>query len=41
VSRGGFLIDSQFRITGHPSLFYPGGLSGNASPPAAATEHQH
>jgi Cu(I)/Ag(I) efflux system membrane fusion protein len=41
VSRGGFLIDSQFQITGHPSLFYPGGLSGNASPPAAATEHQH
>ena len=26
VTRGGFLIDSQFQITGHPSLFYPGGL---------------
>ena len=26
--RGGFLIDSQFQITGHPSLFYPGGLMG-------------
>ena len=28
VTRGGFLIDSQFQITGHPSLFYPGGLMG-------------
>lgn len=26
VARGGFLIDSQFQITGHSSLFYPGGL---------------
>jgi Cu(I)/Ag(I) efflux system membrane fusion protein len=26
VSRGGFLIDSQFQIAGHPSLFYPGGV---------------
>jgi membrane fusion protein, copper/silver efflux system len=26
VTRGNFLIDSQFQITGHPSLFYPGGL---------------
>jgi Cu(I)/Ag(I) efflux system membrane fusion protein len=26
VTRGGFLIDSQFQISGHPSLFYPGGL---------------
>jgi Cu(I)/Ag(I) efflux system membrane fusion protein len=26
ATRGGFLIDSQFQITGHPSLFYPGGL---------------
>ena len=26
VTRGGFLIDSQFQITGHPSLYYPGGL---------------
>lgn len=26
VVRGGFLIDSQFQITGHPSLFYPGGV---------------
>ena len=40
VSRGGFLIDSQFQITGHPSLFYPGGLT--SSPPAAVTgEHKH
>ncbi len=30
VTRGGFLIDSQFQITGHPSLFYPGGLTGDA-----------
>jgi len=27
VTRGGFLIDSQFQITGRPSLFYPGGLT--------------
>ncbi|MEW6077913.1 MAG: efflux RND transporter periplasmic adaptor subunit [Thermodesulfobacteriota bacterium] len=26
AARGGFLIDSQFQVTGHPSLFYPGGL---------------
>ena len=31
VTRGGFLIDSQFQITGHPSLFYPGGLTGDSS----------
>jgi Cu(I)/Ag(I) efflux system membrane fusion protein len=49
VTRGGFLIDSQFQITGHPSLFYPGGLMGGAmgrqhgeaptpgSPPATVT----
>jgi Cu(I)/Ag(I) efflux system membrane fusion protein len=35
VSRGGFLVDSQFQITGLPSLFYPGGLL------AGATGHQH
>ena len=35
VTRGGFLIDSQFQITGHPSLFYPGGLM------AGAAGHQH
>ena len=35
VTRGGFLIDSQFQITGHPSLFYPGGLMGGS------TGHQH
>lgn len=29
VTRGGFLIDSQFQITGHSSLFYPGGLHAN------------
>jgi hypothetical protein len=29
--RGGFLIDSQFQITGHPSLFYPGGLHADMS----------
>jgi Cu(I)/Ag(I) efflux system membrane fusion protein len=34
VTRGNFLIDSQFQITGHPSLFYPGGLH-------AAQSHQH
>jgi Cu(I)/Ag(I) efflux system membrane fusion protein len=35
VTRGGFLIDSQFQITGHPSLFYPGGLM------AGGADHQH
>jgi Cu(I)/Ag(I) efflux system membrane fusion protein len=35
VTRGGFLIDSQFQITGHPSLFYPGGLMGGQA------GHQH
>ena len=35
VTRGGFLIDSQFQITGHPSLFYPGGLM------AGGAGHQH
>ncbi len=35
VTRGGFLIDSQFQITGHPSLFYPGGLQGGS------VGHQH
>ncbi|HRR32635.1 MAG TPA: efflux RND transporter periplasmic adaptor subunit [Kiritimatiellia bacterium] len=30
VTRGGFLIDSQFQVTGHPSLFYPGGLMGGS-----------
>jgi membrane fusion protein, copper/silver efflux system len=34
VTRGGFLIDSQFQVTGHPSLYYPGGLH-------AALGHQH
>lgn len=40
--RGNFLIDSQFQITGHPSLLYPGGLhasmeheQGDASTPPA------
>jgi Cu(I)/Ag(I) efflux system membrane fusion protein len=35
VTRGGFLIDSQFQITGHPSLFYPGGLMGGSN------DHRH
>lgn len=35
VTRGGFLIDSQFQITGHPSLFHPGGL------PGSSPEHAH
>lgn len=34
VTRGNFLIDSQFQVTGHPSLFYPGGLH-------ATMGHQH
>jgi Cu(I)/Ag(I) efflux system membrane fusion protein len=34
ATRGGFLIDSQFQITGRPSLLYPGGLH-------AAMGHQH
>lgn len=40
ATRGGFLIDSQFQITGHPSLFYPDGLTIQA-PPAAAGAHKH
>lgn len=31
VTRGNFLIDSQFQIAGNPSLLYPEGLSGGAS----------
>lgn len=34
VARGGFLIDSQFQVTGHSSLFYPGGLH-------ASMGHEH
>jgi len=34
VTRGNFLIDSQFQVTGHPSLFYPGGLH-------ASMGHEH
>jgi Cu(I)/Ag(I) efflux system membrane fusion protein len=36
VTRGGFLVDSQFQITGRPSLFYPGGLAAGAG-----AGHQH
>jgi Cu(I)/Ag(I) efflux system membrane fusion protein len=35
ATRGGFLIDSQFQITGRPSLLYPGGLA------AGAGAHRH
>ena len=38
VTRGGFLIDSQFQIGGRPSLFYPGGA---AAPARAGAGHQH
>jgi len=31
VTRGNFLIDSQFQIAGNPSLLYPEGLAGGAS----------
>ncbi len=43
VARGGFLIDSQFQITGRPSLYYPGGLAAPAEPsaPAAPGIHKH
>jgi Cu(I)/Ag(I) efflux system membrane fusion protein len=34
VTRGNFLIDSQFQVTGHPSLLQPGGQQ-------AAAGHQH
>lgn len=34
ATRGGFLIDSQFQVTGHPSLFYPGGLVADPAPAA-------
>jgi Cu(I)/Ag(I) efflux system membrane fusion protein len=38
VTRGGFLIDSQFQITGHPSLYYPGGLRASPEHPHEGTE---
>jgi Cu(I)/Ag(I) efflux system membrane fusion protein len=39
VTRGNFLIDSQFQVTGHPSLFYPGGLHATEpTTPAAGAE---
>jgi len=49
VTRGNFLIDSQFQITGHPSLFYPGGLHAAPAhthgagdvPPSPPAEHPH
>jgi Cu(I)/Ag(I) efflux system membrane fusion protein len=46
VTRGGFLIDSQFQITGQPSLFYPGGLMAGPDPThggadAPPAEHRH
>jgi membrane fusion protein, copper/silver efflux system len=41
VTRGNFLIDSQFQVTGHPSLLHPGGSHatmghrhGSGAPPA-------
>jgi Cu(I)/Ag(I) efflux system membrane fusion protein len=40
VTRGNFLIDSQFQINGQPSLFYPRGLHGDAEEPPA-TPHDH
>ena len=40
VSRGGFLIDSQFQITGHPSLYYPGGLHASPERPDEAGSTQ-
>ena len=36
AARGGFLIDSQFQISGQPSLFHPGGLHGDAGQGAHA-----
>ena len=33
VARGNFLLDSQFQITGKPSLLYPEGLSGATGHP--------
>ncbi len=45
VTRGNFLIDSQFQITGDPSLLYPGGLHatmghqhGGTTPPTAPSK---
>jgi Cu(I)/Ag(I) efflux system membrane fusion protein len=32
VVRGAFMIDSQFQVTGRPSLLYPGGAGGEAAP---------
>jgi Cu(I)/Ag(I) efflux system membrane fusion protein len=31
VVRGGFLLDSQFQIAGHPSLLYPTGIAGGGT----------
>ena len=48
VTRGGFLIDSQFQISGRPSLLYPGGLPGDLPaapesglPAAEPAHHEH
>jgi Cu(I)/Ag(I) efflux system membrane fusion protein len=48
VTRGGFLIDSQFQINGQPSLFYPEGLAGahggsseGAGPQGGPSQHRH
>jgi Cu(I)/Ag(I) efflux system membrane fusion protein len=36
VVRGGFLIDSQFQITGHPSLLHPGGQHASPGRPSGS-----
>ena len=41
AARGGFLIDSQFQISGQPSLFHPGGLHGDAGHGAHAGHEEH
>jgi Cu(I)/Ag(I) efflux system membrane fusion protein len=40
VARGNFLIDSQFQVTGHPSLLYPGGLHAAPDAPPQPGEHR-
>jgi Cu(I)/Ag(I) efflux system membrane fusion protein len=37
VSRGNFLLDSQFQISGKPSLFYPEGMTGGGHAHGAAS----
>jgi Cu(I)/Ag(I) efflux system membrane fusion protein len=41
VTRGNFLLDSQFQITGKPSLLYPEGISGSVGHAGHETQSEH